>query len=89
MRNNKIITFILFVILMVTILTIVNSVTIKSGGGLVAPGFIQQIIHGRPTPAPTPEVTPNAPKTFQFDSSTDLKMELNKVNPQVLDSDFE
>ncbi len=37
----------------------------------------------------TPATTPNAPKSFQFDSSTDLKMELDKVNPQVLDSDFE
>ncbi|MBI2017690.1 hypothetical protein HYS92_01420 [Candidatus Daviesbacteria bacterium] len=36
------------------------------------------------TPAP-----PNAPKTFQFNESTDLKVELEKVNPEVLDSDFE
>ena len=36
-----------------------------------------------------PLPTPNAPKTFQFDSSTDLKMELEKINPQVLESDFE
>lgn len=41
------------------------------------------------TPAPTPVPTPNAPKTFKFDGSTDLKMELDKVNPEVLDSDFE
>ena len=38
---------------------------------------------------PTPVASPNAPKTFNFDSSTDLKQELEKVNPQVLDSDFE
>jgi len=38
---------------------------------------------------PTPIPTPNAPKTFQFDSSTDLEAELEKVNPEVLDSDFE
>ena len=36
-----------------------------------------------------PSETPNAPKTFKYDSSTDLKMELEKVNPQVLDADFE
>lgn len=40
------------------------------------------------TPSPTP-APPQTPKTFKFDSSTDLKMELEKVNPQVLDSDFE
>lgn len=39
-----------------------------------------------PTPTPLP---PQAPKTFKFDSSTDLKQELEKINPQVLDSDFE
>lgn len=37
----------------------------------------------------TPAPTPDAPKTFKFDSSTDLKSELEKVNPQVSDSDFE
>lgn len=37
----------------------------------------------------TEQVSLDPPKTFQFDSATDLKMELNKVNPQVLDSDFE
>lgn len=42
-----------------------------------------------PVPTDTPAPTPNAPKTFKFDSSTDLKAELEKVNPQVLDSDFE
>ncbi len=41
--------------------------------------IIQQV-----TPAP-----PVAPKTIQFDSSTDLKQELDGVNPTVLDSDFE
>lgn len=32
---------------------------------------------------------PVAPKTFKFNSSTDLKKELESINPQVLDSDFE
>lgn len=43
----------------------------------------------RPTFVPTPVATPNAPKTYFFDSSTDLKQELEKVNPQIFDSDFE
>lgn len=39
---------------------------------------------------PTPILTvPQAPKTFKFDRSTDLKLELEKINPEVLDSDFE
>lgn len=34
------------------------------------------------TPAPTP-------KTFKFDSSTDLKKELEKIDPKVSDEDFD
>ncbi|TSC88263.1 MAG: hypothetical protein G01um10147_168 [Microgenomates group bacterium Gr01-1014_7] len=40
------------------------------------------------SPGPTPTVMPK-PKTFQFDSSTDLNAELEKVDPKVLESDFE
>lgn len=38
--------------------------------------------------APSPTAEPK-PKTFQFDSSTDLEKELEKIDPKVLDSDFE
>lgn len=31
----------------------------------------------------------NKPQELKYDSSTDLKKELDGVNPQVLDSDFE
>ena len=42
------------------------------------------------TPSPIPTLIPSpTPKTFNFDSSTDLRGELETVNPQVLDSDFE
>lgn len=71
------------------ILILVWFLGINKEGRLVAPAFIQQIIHRQPPPAPTPVATPNAPQTFNFDSSTDLKEELDKVNPQILDSDFE
>jgi len=37
----------------------------------------------------TTEVIIDAPKTFKFDRSTDLEMELDSINPQILDSDFE
>lgn len=37
-----------------------------------------------PTPTPTPAL-----KTFKFDGSTDLKKELEQINPKVLDVDFE
>lgn len=35
-----------------------------------------------PTPKPTPQV-------FNYTSETDLEAELDSINPQVLDSDFE
>jgi len=53
---------------------------------LVGPNFseLKSQISQQASPAP-----PQAPKSFQFDYSTDLKEELDKVNPEVLDSDFE
>lgn len=42
-----------------------------------------------PFETPSPDPTPTVPKTFNFDSQTDLQAEWEKVNPQVLDSDFE
>lgn len=40
------------------------------------------------SPSSTPTLLPKL-KTFQFDSATDLKVELEKVDPKVLDYDFE
>ena len=37
-------------------------------------------------PSASPNI--NAPEEFKFDATADLKGELEKVNPQVLDSDF-
>lgn len=42
------------------------------------------------SPLPLPSAsTYNPPKQIQYDSSTDLKKELDSVNPQVLDIDFQ
>ena len=49
---------------------------------------VQNLKNVSASPIPTP-LPPQAPKTFKFDSQTDLKAELEKVNPQILDSDFE
>lgn len=41
-------------------------------------------------PLPTSSVLLyNPPKEIKYDSSTDLKQELENINPQVSDSDFE
>lgn len=59
---------------------------------LTVPTFFQQITKSQPKSASTPTPTlapPVAPKTFKFNSKSDLEIELKKVNPEVLDSDFE
>lgn len=40
------------------------------------------------TPVPT-SIPSSTPTEFKFDASTDLKKELESVDPKVLDSDFE
>lgn len=57
---------------------------INSSGG----GDIKQTVKPDPLPAAqTPSYNP--PKEVRYGSSTDLKQELDSINPQVLDSDFE
>lgn len=80
---KKTIMIVVLVILAVAVLFFINN---KNGGKLVSPVSLQAV---KSSPTPMPLATPNAPKTFQFDASTDLKQELQKINPQVLDSDFE
>ncbi|QQG43147.1 MAG: hypothetical protein HYW45_03015 [Candidatus Daviesbacteria bacterium] len=77
------------ILLLATILTIVNFVTGKKEDSLVKSAFIPQIPYLQSKPSSIPSAEPAAPQTFHFDSSTDLKKELDSINPQVLDSDFE
>ena len=86
-RKNIFATAVAFLFLLAVLFLVGNG--INKSGGLIGPAFIQQITHSNSTPSPTPIAAPVAPKTFNFDSSTDLKVELEKVDPQVLDSDFE
>lgn len=85
MNKKKLIIFITIIIIIIVIFFLTQGgqtkVLVNPGGLLI--GKTESF-----TPASTP-APPNAPKTFKFDGSTDLKMELDKVNPQVLDSDFE
>lgn len=59
--------------------------TFPKEDSLVSPNLVQ-IIAGKftkPSPSPSPRL-----KTYHFDSTTDLKKELDSINPQILDSDF-
>ena len=80
-------TFIAVLIPIIIVGIVVFGLNNKTSQDLINPLFGQPKLTSSETPSPVP--TPNAPKTFLFDSSTDLKMELEKVNPQILDSDFE
>lgn len=77
--------FIITAILVVVFIVISVFPHRKWEGNLVSPfsGIMQTWSKPSPTPIPSP-----TPKTFKFDSSTDLRQELDTVNPQVLNSDF-
>ncbi len=77
----------LFLIILITLFAtiVANYVMSKKNriSNLVTPNS-----QSSPTPSQIP-VPPQSPQTFKFDAATDLKAEWEKVNPQVLDSDFE
>ena len=81
--NRRVIITVLLLALVVLIWFVSRS---SFGQKLTGPGFSQTL--GEQIPDPTP-AAPVAPKTFQFDATTNLETELEKVNPEVLDSDFE
>lgn len=54
-------------------------------GGLANPGTKQ--VENQSVVKPLTSAY-NPPKEIKYDSSTDLKKELDSVNPQILDSDF-
>lgn len=57
----------------------------KQDGNMATPKF-SEVLNSQisSTPIPTPTI-----KQFKFDSATDLKKELDSINPEVLDSDFQ
>lgn len=83
MKNNKLFTIILIVILVVMVYFLRP---FGKGGALVNP---LGNMNGQ-EPSPTPEVSNyNPPKEVKYDSSTDLNKELDNINPKVLNSDFD
>ncbi len=85
LRNkNKFVTIVLILLFVVIILTIVRY--LNNRNGLLVSPREGKVAGQLATPVPTS--TYNPPKEIKYDSSTDLKKELDSVSPQVLDSDF-
>lgn len=87
---SKKILIIASILLIITLLAIVNFVINKKG--MVNPGVVQNItgkkaIQQLSTPQPT--VYNNLPKEVRYDGQTDLKKELDSINPQIYENDFE
>lgn len=74
------------IIFIIAIIIIIVGILWFGLRGRVQKNLVNPQILQTESPSPSPSQTP---KTFKFDSSTNLKMELEKVNPEVLDSDFE
>jgi len=71
---------------LVIYLTIVNNLSTRN---LVMPLISPWGSEKDPVSNEIPVAPPVSPKTFKFDRSTNLKAELEKVNPEIFDSDFE
>lgn len=59
----------------------------RSSSSLISPGTNKTTT--QVAAREVPNATPNAPKTYNYDAKTDLKAELNSINPKILESDFE
>lgn len=59
-----------------------------SSEGLVSPG-LNVLIPGQETTKEPAVPAYNPPKEVKYDSSTNLQQQLETVDPQVLDSDFD
>lgn len=86
MTKNKLTTVVTVLFFIAITWTIVQYMASRSGL-LVSPG-VGTGAAGQSTPSPTIS-SYNPPKEIKYDSSTDLKQELESIDPQVSDSDFE
>lgn len=88
----------LLIILTITLLVVIAFLSIvknavKNDGGLISPGSWVNSVLTNSEIKKTVESIPttssyNPPKEIKYDSSTDLQQELDSINPQVLDEDF-
>lgn len=89
MKNNKILTIVLVLIAAVALFVTIKY-AIKGKDTLVSPGTVKETDKIVDQPSLKPTAPPyNPPKEIKYDQSSDLQKELDSINPQVLDSDFE
>lgn len=79
--KSKLLTVILLLMLIGIFVILSNFIFSKTNTQTLISSDGQKI-----TPSPTPTPTPIE---YHFDKSTNLKKELDSINPQVLDSDFD
>lgn len=94
MSKNKFATILIILFLAVIALLTIVKYAITGNGVLVSPGIRKALNLPAAAPVSTSIPAPqaasyNPPKELKYGSSTDLKKELDSINPQVLDSDFE
>lgn len=78
--NKQKLTIVIILFLVVAVFIFVKS-TANKNKSLINPGLS--------TPSPAASSSYNPPEHVQYDSSTDLKKELESINPQVSEGDFE
>lgn len=83
MKNNKILTIFLILILMAVMYFLIPK---NDQDSLVSPG--SKLMGQQSSPEPQVQ-NYNPPKEIKYDVNTDLRQELDTINPKVLDSDFD
>lgn len=84
-------TIILMLVLVVASVVVFNMLAQRTGNKPIISANVGQILN-QPSPSPedvTPFNTYNPPKEVKYDSGTNLKKELESINPQIFDKDFE
>lgn len=82
MKSSFLITLVLLTLLAVSVYWVVFKISPQK---LVTTGLISSTSPSSVTPEPSPTQTP---QVFNYNSSTNLKSELQTVHPEVLDNDF-
>lgn len=89
MKKTYLLTGIISIILIISLILVVKFI-LKPRGWKAKLTTPMGSSFNQTTPVPSSTLLPvSTPQTFKFDGSTDLKKELDSINPQVLDSDFE